>query len=112
MMPGLRTRRCGRGDVAFNLALREIFFQWLPIVGSPPFGEVLALALWEAGMVEDQFGARAFFDERKLCNRVLAWVPTACTPSLDDSLVGNELEVTSRDVSAKRRESAAHIGAD
>ena len=72
MMPGLRTRRCGRGDVAFNLALGEVFFQWLPIVGSPPFGEVLAFALREARVVEDQSGAGALFDEHKLCNRVLA----------------------------------------
>src|SRR5258708_33364845 len=57
-------------------------------------------------------GAGSLFDEIETHDRIVAWVPAVRPPSLHDPLIGDQLELTTRDVPAEQRKGAAHFPAD
>ena len=61
-------------------------------MGVPPTRQVLALALRESSMVEDEVGFPAIRSQHEFDNRVVARAPAAGTPSLYQALVLEQLQ--------------------
>jgi hypothetical protein len=89
--------------------LCQIFRKWLPIVFVPPVKETLRIAIGETFVVKNEFRCGAAVRELELHNRVDARIPVGWTSGLDNSRVGNQLDLPPNDNPAKRREGAAHF---
>jgi len=70
-------------------------------VGFPPVGEVLPSTFGKARVVENEFGFGALLRELELRNRVDTRIPADHTPSLNNSLAGRKLDMSSDDMPAE-----------
>src|SRR5215468_7702418 len=73
---------------------------------------MIRCACWKAGMIENEFGVRASFDQLEFHKRVDTRLPTDLAPRLHHSLVWCEFDMPAYDVTAEERESAAYLTAD
>ena len=94
------------------LALRQEFFERLPVVFIPAVCEVFSGAGGEADVVKDNFCAGGLNDELEFSDGKDAGGPTGDAPGLDDALVWQEFELAADDVAAEDAEGAAEFAAD
>ena len=78
----------------------------------PALGEMLLLLRRESGVVQDEPSPSAFGLELEPGNRIDAFGPVDDAPSLDDSLLGDQLDVASYDMAAEAGEGTARPGVD
>src|SRR5271170_5249564 len=90
----------------------QIFRQGFPVVGFPSAGEMFPQAVGEASMVENDFRVRALLLKLETSNRIHTLAPPSRSPCLDNSLVGQKLDVASRDVAVKTGKRATSFPAD
>jgi hypothetical protein len=93
-------------------ASRQDFCERLPIVPFPSCRQMFRLPLRETGMVEDDLGTRALFDEFKSRNRVKARTPIYDAPGLNDSFVWHECDMSSHNMSSEDGERTSDLRAD
>src|SRR5882724_7376755 len=93
-------------------SLSQEFLQRLPIIHFPSRGQMVRVALGKPCVVKHDLGPGALFHKRKLRNGISAGIPAARSPHLDDSFVWYQLDLPSRDISAKQSESSSSLTAD
>src|SRR4051794_10631307 len=80
------------GESTWHTVFARLLFvqelrQWLPIVAPPSGCKMLCLSFGESGVLEDNFGAGALWDEIEPSDRILTWIPATSTPDFDNSMV-------------------------
>jgi hypothetical protein len=81
--------------------LGEELCEGLPVVAGPAFGEVLAEALREADVVEDEFGTGGLVGKLKFDDGKDSGIPVGDAPGLHDASAGDQLKMTADDVAAE-----------
>jgi hypothetical protein len=94
------------------IVLSQNFFEGLPIMAFPAFGEVLALAIRKTGVVKDEFAVGALLGQLEPGNRVMTGIPIDYAPSLDNALVGHKLNLPPDDMAGKNCKRASGIATD
>lgn len=69
----------------------------------PPALQVVGQFRGETGVVEDDSGAGALFEEFKLGNRIDAVAPSSRPPGLYNPALGYQLQIPSHDVAGEKR---------
>ena len=78
----------------------------------PSDRQVIAVSGGKAGVIEKDPGRRALFIQLEARHGEDSRIPTNLSPSLDDALAGQELELASDDVSAKKAEGPTGLPTD
>ena len=78
----------------------------------PSLVKVLTFGFRKSFLVKDELRAFSVIDQFECGHRIKACAPTRRAPRLNKSLIGHEFYVPSHDVTAKKQECAADIGAD
>src|SRR2546429_8353125 len=92
--------------------LTQEFLQRLPIINLPALRKVFRIALGKSSMLKHYPCPRALFYQLKSRNRVISWIPSTCSPRLDDSFVRHKFQLSSRDVPAEKRKRPTRFTAD
>src|SRR6202035_4610154 len=90
----------------------EILLESVQVVLVPSRVEVVGQAFRESCVVQHQRRPQAIRVQFKLHDGVNARVPRRRTPCLYDALVGDQLDISSENLSAKERERAAFLRVD
>ena len=94
------------------MASSQEFLQSFPIMSFPACCETFAIAGWEAGVIEDDFRSGALLEQFEMGDGVDSGVPFHGAPGLNDSLVGDQLDLASGNVGSKDAERSAGFAAD
>src|ERR1700733_10968028 len=94
------------------MQLTQEFLQGLPIVVVPSPFQVVEVSFGKTFVVQDHKRSASRWFELKFCNGIDAGVPMSGPPRLHDSLVRNQLDVPSGDLSSEHGESSARFRVD
>ncbi len=98
--------------IVCGMTLLKIFLEQRPVVFVPALGQMIVQTFGKTDVVENDMGSGAIWSQLEPSDGPCAFGPRHHSPTLYDSLVWHELEVSADDMSFEQGERSADLAVD